>query len=254
MSTEKSSFCRRASAALAGAAAVVLAYGIMLADLTSNVGLAEASFGDFAMHPALMATAFVVIGPLATVTYASEGATGLDHETAKKMHAAMHFCALTLGMLGTRSMWITHEGGVHFQTLHSWIGITILVAYTAQFVCGLYVFYYAPGATRAAFLPVHIFSGLVIVFGALVTVLLGVLALVWKSKNVSAMNPSSYDHWFLANTAGMFVAAEIVALAFVLYARDRTTKETGRASTTPKTFGSIDEETVGLTDTRESEL
>ena len=201
------------------ALSVLAALGSIFWTLSDGFGLGSATFGAFALHPALMAVAFLFLAPLATIMYAAEGAVGIDHATAKLAHSTLHGAALALGCLGTGSMWVTHAGKSHFQTAHSWIGIGILAAFALQWSAGLFMFCVAPKAKRGAFVAIHAFWGMVVVFGALVTVLLGLLALVGKSTETGGS--TQHSAWLSGNLASVFVSTVVVGLALVLYSRER---------------------------------
>ena len=63
-----------------------------------------------------------------------------------------------------------------FHSLHSWMGITTVILFLMQWVCGLVTFLF-PGLAshlRASYMPAHVFFGLLIFVFACATALLGI--------------------------------------------------------------------------------
>ena len=53
-------------------------------------------------------------------------------------------------------MWKTHLIKSHFQTIHSWLGIVVLTAFTFQFLSAAVVLFLVDNAAlRARFIPYH---------------------------------------------------------------------------------------------------
>ena len=81
-------------------------------------GYHNLKFGDFALHPILMGTAFGLFMPLGVMSYSTwEYWFGLSHGAAKALHALFHSAAVLFGSVGIASMWKTHESVRHFQTV-----------------------------------------------------------------------------------------------------------------------------------------
>ena len=190
-----------------------------------NGGTAPLQWGSFLLHPLLMTLAFGVLAPIGTVAYATyERLLGLSHGGAKLAHAMLQFGAWLVGLLGICTMWIKHDaliatgvlGGEgqppgHFQTGHSWVGVGVFAAFTAQWLGGLAAFALplTTPSLRRALLPAHALLGCVAVFGSLATVCTGIIS--WRGAAGRGL-----DHKEMALKAAsalVFLLAVLVTLA-----------------------------------------
>ena len=102
--------------------------------------------------------------------------------------------ALILGVLGFIDMWIVHQNGkgsgFHFISVHSWVGILVLVAAALQSLSGLSVFSLpaSPPSLRKAWLPAHVALGSLALFGGLAAIALGILSFDYKH----GLDPPAY--------------------------------------------------------------
>ena len=159
----------------------------------------------------------MLLVPLAALSYRIiEFRFGFCHMAAKTVHAMLNFLALVLGLLGVASMWKTHESKSHFQTIHSWLGIVVLTAFTFQFLSAAVVLFLVDNAAlRARFVPYHKACGIVIVLSALCISILGLQSMVWKRSKDGGF--STDEAWLNINIASSIVATLILILAFSLY-------------------------------------
>ena len=117
----------------------------------------------FALHPLLMSLAFGLLGPIGAVSWRTyESVLGMSHRTVKLLHLTLMLGASIIGAVGVYDMWLVHEAGaaaqiakgwdVHFQSIHSWLGMASLVAFVLQAAGGLVTFFNpsCSGASRAA--------------------------------------------------------------------------------------------------------
>eukprot|EP00037_Helgoeca_nana_P003970 m.42455 g.42455 ORF g.42455 m.42455 type:complete len:247 (-) comp14494_c0_seq1:147-887(-) len=151
------------------------------------------------LHPVLMAFAFVWLGPWASMGYASlEWVGGLSHSQAKMAHLAMHTLALICGWLGFASKYEGSENGgvAHFRSVHSLIGILVLVGYTLQWFVGAIVF--IPSGVDPVYKRFvhgwHGPTGLTIMVLSFTTVVTGALTYTGKTSdaNYSQENFNAY--------------------------------------------------------------
>lgn len=144
----------------------------------------KTGWGDFALHPVLMTLAFGFLSPIAASCYRGlERLGGLSHAKAKTVHAVLMSGSLLCGVLGVRDMWIVHgkvSPEFHLISVHSWLGLAALIAFSFQWLTGVTVFF-TPLAerltTRRAWLPIHIFIGCFATFGTLGSIATGILSL-----------------------------------------------------------------------------
>ncbi|KAL4575804.1 hypothetical protein LXL04_011890 [Taraxacum kok-saghyz] len=130
----------------------------------------------FNVHPVLMLIGLIIMGGEAIVSYKA-----LPFKKAEKklIHLILHAIALVLGIIGIYMAFKNHnESGIaNLYSLHSWLGIGIIVLYGVQWVYGFLVFFY-PGGTgdlRKESLPWHVLFGMFVYILAVANSALGFL-------------------------------------------------------------------------------
>ncbi|KAM6586929.1 transmembrane ascorbate ferrireductase 1 [Cannabis sativa] len=130
----------------------------------------------FNLHPLLMLFGFIVLGGEAIISYKS---LPLTKEVKKLVHLVLHALALGLGIIGIYTAFKYHnESGIaNLYSLHSWLGIGVIVLYAIQWIYGFVTFFYPGGSSglRSESLPWHVFFGLFVYILALGTAALGFL-------------------------------------------------------------------------------
>ncbi|GAB4858241.1 hypothetical protein Ancab_009638 [Ancistrocladus abbreviatus] len=119
----------------------------------------------FNIHPVLMLIGFIIIGGQAIMSYKS---LPFAKDVKKIIHLVLHAVALILGIIGIYCAFKYHnEAGIaNLYSLHSWLGICIIVLYAIQWIYGFLIFFYPGGSAplRGDSLPWHVLFGL-FVFG-----------------------------------------------------------------------------------------
>ncbi|XP_022738511.1 transmembrane ascorbate ferrireductase 1 [Durio zibethinus] len=117
----------------------------------------------FNIHPVLMLIGFIIIGGEAIMSYKS---LPLRKEVKKVIHLVLHAIALILGIIGIYTAFKYHNESsiANLYSLHSWIGIGVIVLYGIQWIYGFLVFFYPGGSTelRRESLPWHVLFGLLV--------------------------------------------------------------------------------------------
>jgi len=180
-------------------------------------------FNAFAMHIFFMALAFALFSPLGAVTFVLiRDMIGLHQNVAKSVHGVLQLGAFLCSVMGYTQMYYKHGADgcagapAHFQSVHSYVGIVVLVMFWWQLPSALAVFsntaLFPPGGiARKAFLKYHVFVGTFAVFAGLATVITGILALTAKSTTVV---PTPEYWWRYARAAtSAFVTAFFLALS-----------------------------------------
>ncbi|THG17025.1 hypothetical protein TEA_010063 [Camellia sinensis var. sinensis] len=131
---------------------------------------------DFFIHPVLILIGLIIIGGEAIISYK---ALPLKKQVKKLIHLVLHSIALILGIVGVYAAFKYHnESGIaNLYSLHSWLGIGIIVLYGVQWIYGFIVFFY-PGGTasvRRESLPWHVLFGLFVYILAIGNAALGFL-------------------------------------------------------------------------------
>lgn len=115
----------------------------------------------FNIHPVLMVIGFVIMGGEAIMSYR---ALPMRKQVKKLIHLILHGIALILGIVGIYAAFKFHnESGIaNLYSLHSWLGIGVIVLYGIQWGYGFLVFFYPGGTTalRSDSLPWHVAAGM----------------------------------------------------------------------------------------------
>lgn len=189
---------------------------------------------EFNWHPFLMVLGLVFLYANGALVY-----RGFRSERKKKLkiiHMLMHLGAFIFSVIGLVAVFDSHNLAqkpiANMYSLHSWLGLSVVILFACQWVSGLLTFLF-PGlrpSFRAAYLPVHQFFGLVIFMGAICASLLGL-----TEKAIFALNygtgPKYSDfpsEGILVNVIGLlllFFAGMVVYLTSNPHFRRQTTED-----------------------------
>ncbi|KAI5652745.1 hypothetical protein M9H77_29932 [Catharanthus roseus] len=159
-----------------GIAAIVM---VLIWTISFRGGLAwEASNKNliFNLHPVLILIGLIVLGGEGIMTYK---VLPLRKEAKKLIHLVLNAIALILGVIGIYAAFKYHnESNIpNLYSLHSWLGIGIIVLFGIQWIYGFLVFFY-PGGTseiRRESLPWHVLLGMFVYILAIANAALGLL-------------------------------------------------------------------------------
>ena len=172
-------------------ATVVLALAATILLITVGVS-STAAPGFFRNHIVLMPLAFVLLAPVGVISWRALRPLGLSREAIKATHALIMCAAATVAVVGVTHMYLAHEaikdveepkfGQYHWESAHSWMGVVAVSLFVGNALGALLIFYnpMVDKGTRAAFLPVHVFSGIVAVLLTLFTVPMGIMSYAWR--------------------------------------------------------------------------
>ncbi|KAK9293177.1 hypothetical protein L1049_021166 [Liquidambar formosana] len=141
-----------------------------------KVGICINDAGSVVLHPVLMLIGLIIIGGEAIISYKS---LPLRKEVKKLIHLVLHAIALILGIIGVYAAFKYHNESsiVNLYSLHSWLGIGVIVLYGIQWIFGFLLFFFPGGSPtlRANVVPWHVLFGLFVYVMALATASLGFL-------------------------------------------------------------------------------
>ncbi|KAI9091087.1 hypothetical protein K1719_028357 [Acacia pycnantha] len=130
----------------------------------------------FNIHPVLMLIGLITIGGEAIISYK---ALPLKKEVKKLIHLVLHAIAIALGIIGIYCAFKYHnESGIaNLYSLHSWLGIGVIVLYFIQWLYGFVTFFFPGGSqlVRQGSLPWHVLVGIIVYVLAVGTATLGFL-------------------------------------------------------------------------------
>jgi len=129
----------------------------------------------FAWHPVLMVLGMVVCFTQAMLAYR---AYPFGKKTNKTIHMILQTLAVLFISLGLWVVFKYHNDNLiaNLYSLHSWLGIATVVLFFQNFVMGFGGFWlpYATPAQRGAYLPAHVYIGVLTFFCAIMTVETGI--------------------------------------------------------------------------------
>ncbi|RHY93228.1 hypothetical protein DYB35_005028 [Aphanomyces astaci] len=198
----------------------------------------------FNWHPVLMSFGFLFcssqgmfllhaqrvdsIVPLAILVFVTKP---FAHITNKLIHVACHSVSILSVTIGTIAIFRYHnEHGFHnLRSVHSWVGLTTLIAFGAQYMFG-YVVYYFPGAAvpfRKQSMPFHIGVGLGVM--GLIAMTFGACSQICDlTGTLHGANVSSYmaSDCVLGSVTAVSIALLFVALLLVVWVSKHPVEET----------------------------
>jgi len=124
------------------------------------------AWGQFGLHILLMSGAFLLIAPMAAITYRLlYDGFGVQKKLTMEVHGFLQLTATVIGVVGVRAVWLAHASSYHFKSSHSIMGIFSLSVYMAQLVAAAYVYHFGSKKLRSSFRQLHmaIGQGLVVV-------------------------------------------------------------------------------------------
>ncbi|XP_054978368.1 plasma membrane ascorbate-dependent reductase CYBRD1 [Sorex araneus] len=133
---------------------------------------------EFNWHPVLLVTGFVFIQGIAIIVYRLPWTWKCSKLLMKSIHAGLNAIAAILAIISLVAAFDFHNAMKipNMYSLHSWVGLTVVVYYILQLLLGFLIFLlpWAPPSLREFFMPIHVYSGLVIFGTVIATVLMGV--------------------------------------------------------------------------------
>ncbi|XP_044260543.1 transmembrane ascorbate-dependent reductase CYB561 [Tribolium madens] len=163
---------------------------------------------QFNWHPLLMTTGLIFIYGQSILIYRT-GRNTLK-KRLKITHAFLHSMAFILAVIGLKAAFDSHNYAKppkpNLYTMHSWFGLVAVIIFTGQFVFGFVSFLF-PGLSRtlrAAFLPVHVATGIATFTLCVITALAGITEkTIWTLGSKYADLPSE---GVMVNFIGLFIA------------------------------------------------
>jgi len=189
----------------------IVAFALFADAITEGVPVHK-HYGDFGFHPLMMTLAFALFGVLAALSFRTcEHLLGLSHQAAKYVHAALNSVALSIALVGVASMWKTHSGQTHFQSVHSWIGIVVISLFMAQAFFGIVIFFFGSSLLRSRFVESHRLAGIMLVTLTLGTLVTGTFSMVQR-VTLTSFSAAVYNKM---NSAACLAVLTALEIAFV---------------------------------------
>ncbi|CAL8267858.1 unnamed protein product [Lota lota] len=174
-------------------------------------GLAwDGGAAEFNWHPVLIVVGFIFLQGIAIIVYRLPWTWKCSKLIMKIAHAGLHLLAFILAVIAFVAVFDFHNAAniPNMYSLHSWLGLAALLLYTLQLVLGLglYLIPVAPVQWRAAFMPLHVYSGLFIFTSVIATALMGL-----TEKLIFALSDPKYKdsppEGTFVNVLGLLIVA-----------------------------------------------
>ncbi|XP_070771234.1 plasma membrane ascorbate-dependent reductase CYBRD1 [Enoplosus armatus] len=142
-------------------------------------GLAwDGGLAEFNWHPVLIVTGFIFLQGTAIIVYRLPWTWQCSKLMMKLIHAGLNFLAFSFAVVSLVAAFDFHNGAKipNMYSLHSWLGLTAVILYCAQLVVGVGMFLIpaTPASWRAAYMPLHIYSGLFLFTSIIGVALMGI--------------------------------------------------------------------------------
>ncbi|XP_068615565.1 transmembrane ascorbate-dependent reductase CYB561 [Brachionichthys hirsutus] len=206
--------CLVGASQLLGLASVVLT-GVWMGHYHGGYAW-DGSGKEFNVHPLCMVLGLVFLQGDAVLVY--RVFRNEAKRTTKLLHGIIHLLALILGVIGVVAVFDFHgQNNIpHMYSLHSWMGMVTVLLFCIQWLLGL-LFFLFPGASsrlRALYLPVHVFSGLVLFVLAIGSCLLGIMEKLLFS--IMLVYAERVPEGVLANVLGILLVAFGVLMCYLI--------------------------------------
>ncbi|KAG7227572.1 hypothetical protein INR49_005387 [Caranx melampygus] len=133
---------------------------------------------EFNWHPLLMVAGFIFLQGVAIIVYRLPWTWQWSKLTMKFIHAGLNLVAFIFAVVSLVAVFDFHNAAKipNMYSLHSWLGLTAVILYCLQLVLGvgIYLIPVTPVSWRAAFMPLHVYSGLLLFASVTAVALMGI--------------------------------------------------------------------------------
>lgn len=180
----------------------------------------DGSAQQFNLHPLCMVLGLVLLQGDAILVY--RVFRNESKRNVKMLHGVIHLLALIISIIGMVAVFDYHRASQvpDLYSLHSWCGLATMLLFCLQWVMGLafFLFPVASSWLRAAYLPVHVFCGLLLLVMSVGSSLLGI------TEKLLFSIPTTYSHLppegVLANVLGLLLVCFGVLLGYLITRED----------------------------------
>ncbi|XP_061580452.1 plasma membrane ascorbate-dependent reductase CYBRD1 [Cololabis saira] len=163
----------------AGAVGFVAIIFVLRWVLHFKEGLAwDGGLAEFNWHPVLIVTGFIFLQGIAIIVYRLPWTWRCSKLMMKFIHAGLNLAAFIFAIIAMVAVFDFHNAAKipNMYSLHSWLGLMAVILYGAQLVLGvgMYLIPVTPVSWRAAFMPIHVYSGLLLFTSIIAVALMGI--------------------------------------------------------------------------------
>ncbi|XP_076025937.1 plasma membrane ascorbate-dependent reductase CYBRD1 [Genypterus blacodes] len=135
----------------------------------------EGGPAEFNWHPVLVVCGFIFLQGFAIIVYRLPWTWRCSKLVMKFAHAGLNLLAFIFAVIAMVAVFDFHNAAKipNMYSLHSWLGLAAVILYALQFVVGvgMYLIPVTPPSWRGMFMPIHVYSGLLL-FGSVIAVAL----------------------------------------------------------------------------------
>lgn len=186
-------------------------------------GLAwDGGSAEFNWHPVLIVIGFIFLQGIAIIVYRLPWTWKCNKLMMKFIHAGLNLLAFTFAVISLMAVFDFHNAAniPNMYSLHSWVGLAAVILYCLQLVLGvgMYLIPFTPVSYRAAFMPIHVYSGLFLFTSVIAVALMGITEkLIFGLKNIPYKD--SPPEAIFVNSLGVLL---VVYGALILWIATRT--------------------------------
>ncbi|CAG5865591.1 unnamed protein product [Menidia menidia] len=163
----------------AGAVGFVAIIFVLRWVLHFKEGLAwDGGLAEFNWHPVLIVIGFVFLQGIAIIVYRLPWTWQCSKLMMKFIHAGLNSAAFIFAVVALVAAFDFHNTAKipNMYSLHSWLGLLAVILYGLQLVIGIgmYLIPLTPVSWRAAFMPIHVYSGLFLFTSVIAVALMGI--------------------------------------------------------------------------------
>ncbi|KAM3607088.1 uncharacterized protein V6R79_001561 [Siganus canaliculatus] len=141
---------------------------------------------QFDLHPVLTVIGFIVLQGMAIIVYRLPCTWRSNKLVMKFIHATLNLLSLILAIISLVAVFDFHNASnmSNMFSLHGWLGLIAVILYCLQIVVGvgIYLIPITPVSWRAAFMPVHVYTGLFIFIVVIAVSLIGIIEILTGLK------------------------------------------------------------------------
>jgi len=138
----------------------------------------DLSWGGMGLHPYIMSSAFIIINPLSIISFrVLRDMFGVPHKIVMAIHGFLQTATLVLAIVAIQTMWMHIETWSEDQlgSVHSLIGMFMVITWGIHVVLSLFIFYLGPKWLRAAFRQIHMSLGFAYSIAMLLVIIAGIV-------------------------------------------------------------------------------
>ncbi|XP_071957289.1 plasma membrane ascorbate-dependent reductase CYBRD1-like [Antedon mediterranea] len=176
----------------------------------------DGSSKQFNLHPFLMVIGLIYFYGNAIIIYRIMAGLNVPRLAVKIAHFVLQLCAFICAIIALVAVFQFHNANniANMYSMHSWAGISTVVMFGLQLLCGFLIFLFPkfPEHYRTLYMSSHVFFGVFILGLAGATVLMGIGEKLAFAGNYSELPKAA----IIGNVAGVTCIGFICIIIFIV--------------------------------------